>query len=69
MLLLVGVELTRFARKTRFGETPILVLTVIASLLTNMAIGFVVTVAIYHILRKWGKDKKYLDWMVMPEDK
>lgn len=64
MLLLVGIQLTGFIRKIKLAETPIMALTVAVSLLTNMAIGFVVAAGIYHILRKWGRDNKYLGWMV-----
>ncbi|MBI3040505.1 MAG: hypothetical protein HYY80_02440 [Chloroflexi bacterium] len=64
MLLLVGIELTKFMRNIRLRETPILALTVGVSLLANMALGFIVAVGVYHILRKWGKDKRYLGWMV-----
>ncbi len=63
MLLLVGIELTKFVKNIRPQETPILALTVVVSLLANMAIGFVVAVGVYHILRKWGKDKRYLSWI------
>ncbi len=69
MLLLVGIELTKFARNIRLRETPILTLTVGVSLLTNMAIGFVVAMGVYHIIRKWGKDKRYLGWMIRTEGK
>ena len=69
MLLLVGIELTKFVRNLRLHEMPIMALTVVVSLLTNMAIGFVVAVGVYHILRKWGRDKKYIGWMVRTEDK
>jgi len=69
MLLLVGIELIKFVRNIRLPETPILTLTVVVSLLTNMAIGFVVAVGIYHILRKWGRDRRYIGWIVGTEDK
>jgi len=69
MLLLVGIELTKFVRNIRLQETPILALTVVVALLANMAIGFVVAVGVYHILRKWGRDKRYIGWMVRTEDK
>ena len=69
MLLLVGIALTKFVKNLRLQETPILALTVLVSLLVNMAIGFVVAVGVYHILRKWGKDKRYLGWIVRAEDK
>jgi len=55
MMFLVGIELTKFAKNIRRSEMPILALTVGVSLLANMAIGFVVAVGVYHILRKWGK--------------
>ncbi|MFC1991524.1 putative sulfate/molybdate transporter [Chloroflexota bacterium] len=69
MLLLVGIELTKFVKNIRLQETPILALTVLVSLFVNMAIGFVVAVGLYHILRKWGKDKRYLGWIVRAEGK
>ena len=69
MLLLVGIELTRFVRHLRLHETPIMALTVVASLLTNMAIGFVAAVGLYHILRKWGRGNRYINWMVGVEEK
>ena len=68
MLLLVGIELTKFVRNMRLRETPILALTVAVSLLTNMAIGFIVAVGVYHSLRKWGKDKKHIGWLAGRED-
>ena len=69
MLLLVGIELTRFVRHLRLHETPIMALTAVVSLLTNMAIGFVAAVGLYHILRKWGRGNRYINWMVGPEEK
>jgi len=69
MLLLVGIELTKFVRNIGLRETPILALTVAVSLLANMAIGFVVAMGVYHIIRKWARDKKYLGWIVRTEDK
>ncbi|MBI4180487.1 MAG: hypothetical protein HY528_00985 [Chloroflexi bacterium] len=64
MLLLVGVQLTGFVRNVTVRETPLLALTVVISLVTNMAIGFVVAAGVYHILRKWGTHQKYIGWMV-----
>jgi len=60
MLLLVGIELVKFARDIKLREIFIIVLTVGLSLLTNMAIGFVVGVAAYHALSRWSKTKKYV---------
>lgn len=67
MLLLVGIELTKFVKNVRLRETPILALTTVVSLLTNMAIGFVVAMGVYHILRKWGKNKRHIGWIVRTE--
>ena len=68
MLLLVGIELTRFVRNLRLHETPIMALTVVLSLLTNMAIGFIAAVGLYHILRRWGRGNRYINWIVRKED-
>jgi MFS superfamily sulfate permease-like transporter len=69
MLLLVGIELTRFVRHLSLHETPIMALTVLVSLLTNMAIGFVVAVGLYHILRRWGRGNRYINWAVGDKDR
>ena len=61
MLLLVGIELVKFARDIKLKEIAIIALTVGLSLATNMAIGFVVAVVAYHALRRWGKGKKYIE--------
>ena len=66
MLFLVGIELTKFARDIKLNETPIKVLTVVLSLLTNMAIGFVVALLVFHGMRRFGRGRKYIDWMVGP---
>jgi hypothetical protein len=34
-----------------------------------MAVGFIVAVGVYHVLRRWGRDKKYIGWMVRTENK
>jgi len=68
MLLLVGIELTKHVKSIRMSETPILALTVMVSLLVNMAAGFVASVSLYHVLRKWGKNNKYLGWITKAED-
>ncbi len=59
MMLLVGIQLTTFAKDIKRGEIPIIVIIVALSLVTNMAIGFVIAMAIYHILRRWGRSHKY----------
>lgn len=64
MLLLVGIQLTGFARSIKARELPIMALVTILSLLTNMAIGFIAALAVFHSVKRWGKDKKYLRWMV-----
>ena len=60
MLLLVGVQLTKFARDIKKNELIIMALTVGLSLATNMAIGFVVAVIAYHSLKKWKVTGKYV---------
>jgi len=64
MLLLVGIQLTGFARNIKSRELPIMALVTALSLLTNMAIGFIVALLVFHAIRRWGKDNKYLSWMV-----
>ena len=60
MLLLVGVQLTGFVRDIRKNELIIMALTAGVSLATNMAIGFMVAVIVYHSLRKWKAAGKYV---------
>ena len=60
MLLLVGVQLTGFIRDIHKNELIIMALTAGVSLATNMAIGFVVAVIIYHSLRKFESTAKYV---------
>ena len=60
MMLLVGIQLTTFARNIKPREITIMALVVVLSLVTNMAIGFVVAMVVYHILRRWGKNNKYI---------
>jgi MFS superfamily sulfate permease-like transporter len=60
MLLLVGVELTKFIRDIRKNELIIMSLTAGVSLLTNMAAGFVVGLVAYHATRKWDPAAKYI---------
>ena len=60
MLMLVGIELTKFVRDVKLREVPIMVLTVGVSLATNMALGFIAAVGMYHILARWGKSSRYI---------
>ena len=52
MMLLVGIELTKFAKNIRLNQdfAP-LGATVIVSLLSNMALGFVVGLLVHHLMR------------------
>jgi len=60
MMLLVGIELTRFARNIRVNkDLAPLGATVIVSLITNMAIGFLVGLAVYHGIRFVMRRKGY----------
>jgi len=50
MLLLVGIELARFAADVRLkGDMAVLGVTVVVSVAVNMALGFVVGVVVYHL--------------------
>ena len=64
MLLLVGIELTKFVRDIKLRETPIMAMTIGLSLLANMAIGYVVAVGVYHTIRRWGRGNKYTGYIV-----
>ena len=69
MLLLVGIELTKFARDIKLREGPMMALTAGLSLATNMAVGFVVAVAIYQTLARVAKGNKYIGWITGTDDK
>lgn len=64
MLLLVGIELVKFVRDIKKTEVFIMALTAVLSLLTNMAIGFIVAIIVYHALRRWGGNNPYTRWLV-----
>jgi MFS superfamily sulfate permease-like transporter len=61
MLLLVGVQLTGFVRDIRKNELIMMALTAGLSLVTNMAIGFVVALIAYHTLMKLKVVSRYLE--------
>lgn len=63
MMVLVGVQLTRFMFRIKREEAPMMALTAGIAVATNMAIGFVAALAVYHAVRRWGMDKKYLAWI------
>jgi hypothetical protein len=69
MLLLVGIQLTKFAGDIKLHESPIMALTAGLSLVTNMAIGFVSAVAVYQALKRWGRGNKYISWITRNGDK
>ena len=60
MLLLVGVELTKFVKDIRGHEVIIMTLTAGLSLATNMAIGFAVAITSHHVLRRWKPASRYI---------
>lgn len=60
MLLLVGVELTKFVKDIRRHEVLIMTLTAGLSLATNMAIGFMVAMTSYYVLRRWKLAGRYV---------
>jgi MFS superfamily sulfate permease-like transporter len=52
MMFLVGIELIKFAKNIRLNkDLPSLGATVIVSLLSNMALGFIVGLGVYHLTR------------------
>jgi len=60
MMFLAGLQLTTFVRTIKRSELIIMALTAVVSLLTNMAIGFVVAMVVYHAFKKWQPAAKYL---------
>jgi len=63
MMVLVGVQLTRFVLDIKREEIPIMALTAGLALATNMAIGFAAALAVYHAVRRWGKGRKHVAWI------
>jgi MFS superfamily sulfate permease-like transporter len=56
MLLLVGIELARFATDVRLkGDLAVLGITVVVSVAANMALGFVAGVAAHYLLERVSK--------------
>lgn len=68
MLLMVGIQLTKFATDIKLSEGPMMVLTAGISLAANMAIGFVAAVAVYQALTRWAKGNKYIGWIAGTSD-
>ncbi|MBC8477679.1 MAG: hypothetical protein H8D49_04975 [Dehalococcoidia bacterium] len=64
MLILVGIELTKFVRDIKKNELFIMALTAGLAILINMAVGFIVAIVAYHLLRRWGTNNRYTRWMV-----
>ncbi|MFH1295802.1 MAG: putative sulfate/molybdate transporter [Bacteroidota bacterium] len=60
MMFLVGLELTKFAKDIRLNKDLIpMAVTIIVSLVTNMAFGFLAGLIVYHITRLIYKKKGY----------
>jgi len=64
MLLLVGIQLTGFARDIKPRELPIMGLVVVLAVLVNMAIGFAIALVAFHAIRRWGRGNRYLSKMI-----
>lgn len=60
MMFLAGIQLTTFVRTIKRNELIIMALTAVVSLLSNMAIGFVVAMVVYHSFKRWQPAAKYL---------
>jgi MFS superfamily sulfate permease-like transporter len=59
MMILVGIELTKFAWSAKFSIDIIpLVITVIVALLTNMAIGFISGITIHYTIKFFNGTNK-----------
>lgn len=57
MMLMVGIELTRFAKDVRIGKDVIpLGVTLVVSLATNMACGFLAGIASHHLILRFFRD-------------
>ena len=62
MMLLVGIELTKFVRDVRPGVDLIpLALTIVISLLANMAVGFAAGLVAHYGIQKWAARKNQND--------
>ena len=60
MMFLVGIELTKFAKDIRLNQDLIpMAVTVIVSLVTNMAYGFLAGLIVYHLIRFVFRRKGY----------
>ncbi|TFH44482.1 MAG: hypothetical protein E4G94_03750, partial [ANME-2 cluster archaeon] len=58
MMFLVGIELIKFARDIRLNKDLIpMAATVIVSLVTHMAYGFLVGLTVYHLIRFFFRNK------------
>jgi len=58
MMLLVGIELTKFTRGIGINKDLIpLCGTVIVSLLTNMALGFLAGLLVHYVIRFFQKEQ------------
>jgi len=57
MMLMVGIELTRFAKDVRIGRDVIpLGVTLVVSLATNMAFGFLAGIASHHLVSRFFRN-------------
>lgn len=64
MMFLVGIELTKFARDVKWKETFLLLFTALLSVFTNMAIGFIAGLLLFHAIKKWGRGNRSLAWII-----
>ncbi|MFC1939318.1 putative sulfate/molybdate transporter [Chloroflexota bacterium] len=65
MLLLVGIQLTGFARDIKPRELPVMGLVVVLALLVNMAVGFIAALGAYHAIHRWGRGNRYLSKLIV----
>jgi len=63
MMLLVGIELVKFAKDIRLDKAFIpMTTTIIVSVATNMAYGFVAGLAVHYLIRAISRKKGYCEW-------
>ena len=65
----VGNRTCEFTGDMRLREGPMMAVTAGVSLATNMAVDFVVAVAVYQALARWAKGNKYIGWIAGTDDK
>jgi len=64
MLLMVGIEFVKFLSDVKKTDLFLIAFTAGLALLTNMAVGFITVILLYHGLRRWAGNKQYTRWFI-----